>query len=66
MKRTTKAQRKKNASKRSKQKRISKALKTFLRSVKNPASMKKYGGAKIRKNKGGSITIIPVKLPKAR
>jgi hypothetical protein len=56
--RMTKAQKRVNASKRSKQRRIAKALRTFLK-AQNPAS--KYAGAKIRRNKG-SITIIPIKL----
>jgi hypothetical protein len=58
--RLTKAQKRVNASKRSKQRRIAKALRTFLK-AQNPAS--KYAGAKIRRNKG-SITIIPIKLPR--
>ena len=58
--RLTKAQKRANASKKSKQRRIAKALKTFLK-AQNPAA--KYAGAKIQRNKG-SITIIPVKLPR--
>ena len=58
---STKAQRRANASKRSKQKRISRALQKFLKAS-NPAG--KFAGAKIRRNKG-SITIIPIKLRRA-
>jgi hypothetical protein len=58
--RPTKAQKRANASKRSKQKRVAKALREFLK-TQNPAM--KCAGAKIRRNKG-SITIIPIKLPK--
>ena len=58
----TKLQKKVNASKRSKKKRIAVALQKFLK-TQNPAA--KYAGAKIQRNKG-SITIIPVKLPQAR
>jgi len=61
----TKAERKKNASKRSKQKRIAEALKKFLR-AQNPASIKKYSGAKITRHKGGRISITPVKVTKKR
>jgi hypothetical protein len=56
----TKLRRRLNASKRAKQKRIAKALRAFLK-TQNPAM--KCAGAKIRRNKG-SITIIPIKLPK--
>lgn len=65
MAKLTKAQRKKNASKRSKQRRVSEALKKFLRAVnKNPASMKHYSGAKITRHKGGRISIMPLKVAK--
>ena len=59
--RPTKAQKRVNASKRSKQRRIARALRSFLK-AQNPAS--KYAGARIRRNKG-SITIIPIKLKRA-
>ncbi len=57
----TRLQRRMNASKRSKQKRIAKALQKFLK-AQNPAA--RFSGAKIRRNKG-SITIIPIKLRRA-
>ena len=56
----TKLQRRVNASKKSKRKRVAVALQKFLKAH-NPA--RKFAGAKIRHNRGGSITIIPVKLP---
>lgn len=59
--RLTKAQRKAKSAKASKLRRISKALQNYLKQV-NPSC--KYAGAQVKKNKGGSITIIPVKLPK--
>lgn len=61
----TKTQRRANASRKSKQRRVSKALKTFLKKV-NPGILKRTSGAKLRKNRGGSITIIPIKLGRAR
>lgn len=59
--RMTKAQKRANAAKKSKKRRVATALKKFLHTM-NPAS--KCAGAEIRRNKG-SITIIPIKL-KAR
>lgn len=56
----TKTQRKAAASVRAKKTRIAKAVKGLLKQT-NPAG--KFAGAKIRRNKG-SITIIPVRLPK--
>jgi hypothetical protein len=58
--RMTKTQRKAKTAKTSKTRRIAKALQNYLRQV-NPG--KKLAGARVRKNKGGSITIVPVKLP---
>jgi hypothetical protein len=57
----TKAQKRANASKGSKRRRVAAALKKFLK-AQNPAA--KFAGAKIRRNKG-SITIIPIKLRRA-
>jgi dGTP triphosphohydrolase len=57
----TKAQKRVNASKKSKQKRMAAALRKFLK-AQNPAA--NYAGAKIQRNKG-SITIIPIKLRRA-
>jgi hypothetical protein len=57
----TKAQKRANASKRSKQRRVAASLKKFLASV---APAKKYSGAALRKNPGGSITITPLKAVK--
>ena len=54
----TKAQKKVNASKRAKQKRIATALKKFLH-AQNPAV--KYDGAAIVKLKGGAVRITPIK-----
>ncbi len=59
-KRTTKLQRRVNASRKSKQKRMSTALRKFLATYK--PSMLKGEGAAVKKNPGGSITII--KVPK--
>jgi hypothetical protein len=55
----TKRQRRANASRRSKQRRVSVALKKFLAAVKPSAA--KGAGASFRRNPGGSITIIPLK-----
>jgi hypothetical protein len=57
--RLTKTQRRRNASTRAKQKRMTVALRKFLQSVK-PGS--KATAAAVRKNPGGSITIIPLKV----
>jgi hypothetical protein len=57
----TKAQKRANASKRSKQRRVAASLKKFLSSV---APAKKYSGAALRRNPGGSITITPLKAVK--
>ena len=57
----TKAQRKVAASKAAKKRGLAKALQGLLKKV-NPSM--KCAGAQLKKNKGGSITIIPVKLPK--
>lgn len=58
MKRMTKARRRVNASKRAKERRVSLALQKFIRAVK-PSSVGKDHAMK--KNPGGSITIIPLK-----
>lgn len=57
-KRPTKAQRKAKTAKLSKARRIAKALQGYLKQL-NPG--KKIAGARVRKNKGGSITIVPLK-----
>ena len=59
----TKAERKAAAARRGKRTRVSRALKGFLKQY-NPALVKKTAGAKIRRNRGGTITIIPVKIAK--
>ncbi len=59
----TKTQRKAQAKKTSAKRRVAKALQHYLRQL-NPG--KKFAGARVKKNKGGSITIIPVKLPKSK
>jgi hypothetical protein len=59
----TKAQKRVNASKRSKKRRVATALRKFLHTV-NPAIIKRSMGARVRKNPGGTITIIPVKIAK--
>jgi hypothetical protein len=61
-KKMTKAQRLANSARKSRLRRKAKAAQAVLK-VMNPAG--KYAGAKIQRNKGGSVTIIPVKLPKA-
>ncbi len=63
MAKLTKTQRKVKATSAAKKRRIAKALQHFLRQV-NPA--RKCAGARLRRNKGGSITIIPVKLGKRK
>ena len=59
----TKAQKREKTRKVSAKRRVAIALGKFLR-AKNPG--KRYAGAKMQSNPGGSITIIPVKLPKGR
>ena len=59
----TKAERAVKAQKASAKRRVAVALKNFLTKA-NPAG--KYAGAKMQRNKGGSITIIPIKLRRAR
>jgi hypothetical protein len=59
----TKTARREKARKVSAKRRVAVALGKFLR-AKNPG--KRYAGAKMQSNPGGSITIIPVKLPKGR
>jgi len=54
----SKLQRLINSTKRAKAKRIAKALSAYLKQ-RNPGT--KYAGAKVVKNPGGSITIIPIK-----
>lgn len=60
--RLTKAQKRESAKKASAKRRVAVALANFLKKA-NPA--KKYAGAQIRRNKGGSITIIPIPAAKA-
>ena len=60
-KRPNKLQRLMSSTKRAKQKRMAKALNEYLK-VRNPGT--KLAGAKVIKNAGGSITIIPIKLRK--
>ena len=59
----TKAQKREKTRKASAKRRVAVALKNFLKKA-NPAG--KYAGAKMQRNKGGSITIIPIKLRRAR
>jgi hypothetical protein len=59
--RMTKTQRRANASRRSKQRRVAASLKKFLSTV---APAKRFSGAALRKNPGGSITITPLKAVK--
>lgn len=56
--RLTKAQKKANASKRAKERRVAAALKKFLH-AQNPAV--RYDGAAIVKLKGGAVRITPIK-----
>jgi hypothetical protein len=62
-KRPTKLQRLMASTKRGKQKRMAKALSAYMK-ARNPGT--KYAGAKVMKNPGGSITIIPIKLRRAK
>lgn len=59
----TKAQKREKTRKASAKRRVAVALKNFLKKA-NPAG--KYAGAKMQRNKGGSITIIPIKLRRAK
>jgi flavin-binding protein dodecin len=59
----TKAQKREKTRKVSAKRRVAVALKNFLTKA-NPAG--KYAGAKMQRNKGGSITIIPIKLRRAK
>jgi len=54
----TKLQKRVNAAKKSKQKRIAAALKKYLQ-LQNPG--KKIGGAAVQKLKGGALKITPIK-----
>lgn len=65
MKRLTKAQRSAKAKQRARKTRLAKAIKNLFKQA-NPAGCKRMGGARLRRNKGGSITIIPVKLPRKK
>lgn len=58
MKRLTKTARRLNASKRSKQKRMTEALRKYLQQQ-NPGT--KLAGAKVQKLKGGVLKITPIK-----
>ena len=62
-KRPTKLQRLLASTKRAKAKRMSVALAKFLKQA-NPAA--KYSGATVRRNKGGSITIVPIKVRRVK
>jgi len=62
-KKPSKLQRLMASTKRAKQKRMAKALNEYLK-VRNPGT--KLAGAKVIKNAGGSITIIPIKLRRAK
>jgi hypothetical protein len=55
----TKAERAVRAQKASAKRRVAVALAKFLKQA-NPAG--KYAGATMRRNKGGSITIVPIKV----
>ncbi len=59
----TKAQKRLNASKRSKQKRVAVALRKYLQQQ-NPGT--KLAGAKVEKLKGGVLKITPIKANRAR
>jgi hypothetical protein len=59
----TKAQKREKAKRTAAKSRIAKALQNFVRKA-NPG--KKYAGCKMQRNPGGSITIIPIKLPRGR
>ena len=63
MRRLTKTARREKTRKVSAKRRVAVALQKFLK-AKNPG--KKYAGCQMRRNPGGSITIIPVKLSKGR
>ena len=63
MRRMTKTARREKTRKVSAKRRVAVALKNFLTKA-NPG--RKYAGCKMQRNAGGSITIIPVKLPKGR
>lgn len=60
-KKMTKLERLNAASRASKRRRVAKSLRAF---VDAQLGKGKYAGAKVQKNPGGSITIIPVKLPR--
>ena len=57
----TKKQRSARAKRAGAARRKANAVKAFLRKM-NPARYRKVKAVRVRKNKGGSITIIPVKL----
>jgi hypothetical protein len=59
----TKAQKREKTRKASAKRRVAVALAKFLKQA-NPAG--KYAGAKMQRNKGGSITIIPIKLRRSK
>jgi hypothetical protein len=61
----TKTQRKANASKRSKQRRVAASLKKFLSTV-APAQARRSGGAVMRRNPGGSFTVKLLKAVKGK
>lgn len=59
----TKAERQVRAQKASAKRRVAVALAKFLKQA-NPAG--KYAGATMRRNKGGSITIVPIKVRRSK
>jgi hypothetical protein len=59
----TKAQKREKAKKVSAKRRVAVALAKFLKQA-NPAG--KYAGATMRRNKGGSITIVPIKVRRSK
>jgi hypothetical protein len=65
MARMTKKAKKTRAKRLSKQRRMANALREYLRRT-NPAMLKRCkNGAKVQRNPGGTITIIPIKIKKA-
>ena len=59
----TKAQKREASKKASAKRRVAVALAKFLKQA-NPAG--KYAGATMRRNKGGSITIVPIKVRRVK
>ena len=61
----TKKQRSNRAKRAGAARRKANAVKAFLRKM-NPSRYKSVKAVKVRKNRGGSITIIPIKIPKLK